>query len=55
MVLLSEDYYIDEKTGYVVFTEVFHRKRGFCCGNKCKHCAYEPMYIKGNRELRKTK
>lgn len=25
--------------------------RGFCCGNKCKNCPYEPKYQKGNTEL----
>lgn len=26
--------------GYMVLTEWFHLKRGFCCGNKCRHCPY---------------
>lgn len=35
----GEDYYINEE-GYKVFTEAYHLKRGFCCMNGCKHCAY---------------
>jgi hypothetical protein len=32
------DYYI-ENDNYV-FTQWYHRKRGSCCGNGCRHCAY---------------
>jgi len=32
------DYYIEE--GKWVFTEWYHRKRGTCCGNGCRHCPY---------------
>jgi hypothetical protein len=34
------DYYFNED-GLMVLTEVFHLKKGFCCGNGCKHCPYE--------------
>ena len=39
-------YYLEN--GKVVFTPEYHIKRGSCCGNKCRHCAFEPKYIKGN-------
>ncbi len=32
-------YYINEN-GYWVFTELYHKLRGYCCGNGCKHCPY---------------
>ncbi|GAQ79005.1 hypothetical protein KFL_000220360 [Klebsormidium nitens] len=32
--------YRDPETGYVVFTEESHFKRGSCCGNRCRHCPY---------------
>ncbi len=32
-------YYINEQ-GYWVFTEAYHKLRGYCCGNGCKHCPY---------------
>jgi len=35
----GEDLYYNEN-GYVVFTEKFHLKKGYCCGNGCKHCPY---------------
>jgi len=32
--------YEDPSTGYTVFTELSHLKRGTCCGNMCRHCPY---------------
>jgi hypothetical protein len=32
-------YYINEQ-GYWVFTETYHKLRGYCCKNNCKHCPY---------------
>lgn len=32
------DYYFDE--GLMVLTELFLKKRGYCCGNGCRHCPY---------------
>jgi len=26
--------------GYMVFTAQYHLKRGYCCGNGCRHCPY---------------
>lgn len=37
--LPDEDYYLTPE-GYVVFTAVYHRKRGYCCQNGCRHCPY---------------
>ncbi len=34
------DYYFNED-GLMVFTASYHLKRGYCCGNGCKHCPYE--------------
>jgi hypothetical protein len=34
------DYYLTEG-GLMVFTERFHREKGFCCGNGCRHCPYD--------------
>ena len=25
---------------YLVFTEAYHLKRGYCCGSGCRHCPY---------------
>ncbi|MHA7100313.1 DUF5522 domain-containing protein [Roseivirga pacifica] len=35
----KEDYYIDEN-GNLVFTAHYHKKRGYCCKNGCRHCPY---------------
>ena len=34
-----EDFYHSEE-GYIVFTEKYHIKRGYCCKSGCKHCPY---------------
>ncbi len=35
----KEDYYLTPE-GYIVFTEAYHLKRGYCCQNNCRHCPY---------------
>jgi hypothetical protein len=42
-------YYLEQ--GKVVFTPEYHITRGYCCGNKCRHCPYEPKHIKDNQQL----
>jgi len=37
--LEKEDYYMSP-LGYVVFTEKYHLKRGYCCKSGCKHCPF---------------
>lgn len=32
-------YYFEN--GLMVFTEAWHLKRGYCCGNGCRHCPYK--------------
>lgn len=32
------DYYFEN--GLMVLTKHFLLKRGFCCGNNCRHCPY---------------
>ena len=32
--------YTDPETGYLVFTELEHKKRGHCCDSGCRHCPY---------------
>ena len=34
------DYYIDVDGKYV-FTEAYHKQRGYCCGQACRHCPYQ--------------
>lgn len=33
------DYYFEN--GLMVLTAHFLRRRGYCCGNGCRHCPYE--------------
>jgi|TARA_R110000868_G_scaffold202378_1_gene450123 biotin synthase-like enzyme len=44
------DYYVED--GRVIFTEAYNLKRGSCCGNDCKHCAYSPRSVKGNKDIK---
>lgn len=37
--LAKEDFYLSEE-GYIIFTEAYHLKRGYCCQSGCKHCPY---------------
>jgi len=37
--LEPSDYYYSEE-GYIVFTEQYHLKRGYCCQSGCRHCPY---------------
>ena len=41
------DYYIED--GKWVFTEWYHRKRGSCCGNGCRHCPYQHINVKSKK------
>jgi hypothetical protein len=45
----SLDFYIED--GKYVFTKEFHLKRGSCCGNKCRHCAFFPTHKKGSTTI----
>lgn len=49
--LLPTDFYYDTN-GYRVMTESYHTRRGYCCGNGCRHCPYDPRYEKGNTNLK---
>ena len=37
--LAPDEYYLTTE-GYVVFTATYHKKRGYCCKNGCRHCPY---------------
>ena len=33
------EYYLED--GRMVFTATYHLRRGYCCGNRCRHCPYQ--------------
>jgi hypothetical protein len=35
----GEDFYIEN--GLLVFTALYHSKRGYCCKNGCRHCPFD--------------
>ena len=41
----KEEYYYSQD-GYIVFTEKYHLKRGYCCQSNCKHCPFKKELIK---------
>jgi hypothetical protein len=36
----EEDDFYFSNDGYIIFTEKYHLKRGYCCKSNCKHCPY---------------
>lgn len=38
--------------GKMVLTEQFLKDRGYCCGQKCRHCPYWPKYQHSNTKLK---
>jgi len=45
----NEDYYSDGP--FMVFTSMYHLKRGYCCGSGCRHCPYEPRHVAGGTNV----
>ncbi len=43
--LQAGDFY-NTPEGYLVFTAQYHRRRGFCCGNGCRHCPWKKVRMK---------
>jgi len=37
---LDPDEYYKSPEGYIIYTEKYLLKRGYCCQNSCKHCPY---------------
>ena len=46
----GKHYYLE--SGKIITTELFHKQRGYCCGNKCRHCPYEPQYEQGTKKIK---
>jgi len=44
------DYYLSPE-GFVVFTEQYLLKRGYCCQNGCRHCPWH--YKPGKKNITK--
>jgi hypothetical protein len=45
----GEDYYVED--GLFIMTAAYHKKRGSCCGNRCKWCPFKPRYELGTTQL----
>jgi hypothetical protein len=42
------DFYFEN--GLMVLTEIYLRERGYCCGNKCRHCPYDFVNVKDHNK-----
>lgn len=47
----GDTFYTDPVSGFLVFTEVAHKKRGKCCGSGCRHCPYNHVNVCDEQKL----
>jgi hypothetical protein len=48
------DFYIEN--GLFVLSEKYLKERGYCCGNKCRHCPYDWENVpRFEQQTKKTK
>jgi len=47
----GRDTYVDPDTGYIVFTQRAHERRGTCCGSACRHCPFDWKNVPGTSRL----
>jgi len=45
----DEDFYLEGD--FIVFTRLYHFKRGYCCGSGCRHCPYDPRWTSGETRV----
>ncbi|MBO0859025.1 MAG: hypothetical protein J2P21_11230 [Chloracidobacterium sp.] len=45
----GEDFY--REGDFIVFTRLYHLKRGYCCGSGCRHCPYDPRWTSGETRV----
>ena len=41
-------------SGLMVMTEKYHLKRGFCCGNNCRHCPYNHENVDKKKRVKEA-
>jgi hypothetical protein len=46
----TPDYYWEN--GLLVFTETYHKKRGYCCKSGCRHCPYGYKRTKVDKKIK---
>ena len=51
---LDKDEYYYSNKNYIIFTEKYHLKRGYCCNNNCKHCPYKKYNEKENERSKRS-
>jgi len=43
---LREGRHYYREGGFIVFTELYHRSRGSCCGSCCRHCPFDHVNVR---------
>jgi hypothetical protein len=43
-------YYLED--GKIVYTELYHALRTYCCSKDCRHCPYDPRNTVGTMDLK---
>jgi len=51
--LMVEGLHYYRENGQIVFTELYHLQRGYCCHNGCRRCAYGCASPSDNSALNK--
>ena len=46
----GEDFYLEG--AMIVFTALYHLRRGYCCGSGCRHCPYATRENTGRESAR---
>ncbi len=44
----DELFYVNDN-GFMVFTSEYLLKRGYCCGNGCKHCPFDYKNVENEK------
>ncbi|NNC98851.1 MAG: hypothetical protein HKN85_01585 [Gammaproteobacteria bacterium] len=43
--ILKENIHYYMENGLMVFTAAYHKARGKCCGNACRHCPFDHQNV----------
>jgi hypothetical protein len=47
----GEHYYMEK--GFMVYTEKYHLRRGFCCKSGCRHCPWKAKKVEEKKDEKK--
>lgn len=44
--VLKEGRHFYREGKFIVFTALYHKSRGYCCGSACRHCPFNHVNVK---------